>query len=117
MFFSLLTSLMLAIIIEVIVAKKYIMNIKEDIRLIVLVNIFTNPLVVFFSNLILIYYSIKIYIPILIILEIITVLTEGHLYKKYLENKKIKPYKFSLILNSISFIIGIIINIILEVIM
>ena len=43
---------------------------------------------------------------VLFILEILTVITEGLIYKKYLEYKKINPILLAFILNLFSYLIG-----------
>ena len=47
---------------------------------------------------------------IIIVLEIITVITEGFIYSKVLDFKKINPYILSIILNLGSYLIGEVIN-------
>lgn len=82
---------------------------KKDFINIILVNIATNPLI----NTIMIpvdlrcsYYLRK---GILIFLEIMVVLVEGLIYKKYLEYRKINPFILSLLLNLFSYGVGIMI--------
>lgn len=83
---------------------------KKDLINIILVNIMTNPLVTSIP----VYFNIRYGIfernIALGILEILTLVVEGFIYKKYLEFKKINPYMLSLILNSLSFFIGELIN-------
>ena len=102
--------LILTIIIEVIVSLIFKVKDKKDILNIILVNVITNPIVVIipmysYLRFGLIYRNIS-----LIILEILTVITEGYCYKKALKYKKLNPYLLSLILNISSYFIGEVIN-------
>jgi len=102
--------LLCTIIIEVTIAIMLKVKEKKDILNIVLVNCITNPLVVTIPILIYIKYSYKIKCITLIVLEILTVITEGLIYYKALKYKKINPLILSLILNLSSYIIGELIN-------
>lgn len=108
--FIMLKCLILTIVIEFIVASILKVKDKKDLLNVVLVNCLTNPIVVSFP----VYFNIKYGIferrVCLIILEILTLIVEGIIYKKYLKFKKINPYILSLILNSSSYIIGEFIN-------
>jgi hypothetical protein len=106
---SLALSLLLTIIFEIVffllVGKKD----KKDLLLLVLVNIFTNPVVV------LSYYITVTYTDwnpsvIKIPLELFAIITEGYYYKKYGRNFR-HPYLFSAAANMFSFWIGVIIQI------
>ena len=101
--------LILTILIETLVA--FILGYrKKDLLNIILVNIITNPIVVTIP----VYFNIKYGINerniSLIILEIITLFTEGFIYKKYLNNKRINPFILSLLLNLASYCLGLFIN-------
>ena len=95
-----LKCLICTIIIEVLVSVILRVKNKKDILNIIIVNIMTNPLVT----------SIPVFLNIqfgllerhvgLFILEIFTVISEGLVYKKYLNYKKINPYILSIILNT-----------------
>lgn len=102
--------LLCTIIIELILAIILKIRNKLDLIYIILVNILTNPIVVTIPILILVKYNYNIAIQTLIILEIITIITEGIIYSKVLEYKKINPFIISLILNISSYLIGEIIN-------
>jgi len=81
---------------------------KKDILLVVLVNVFTNPIVVLLYWLAVLYTdwnSIIILIP----LELFAVLAEGCLYKKYGRGFRC-PYLFSLAANIFSFGLGLLIQ-------
>ena len=105
--------LLLTIIFELIISIIIGVRDKKDILNIILVNILTNPLVVTIP----VYFNIKYGLfernIALYTLEIITVVTEGYIYKKVLNFKKINPFVISLILNLSSYLIGEIINYIL----
>lgn len=103
---NMLICLSLTIFIEIITA--YCLKVRKckDFINIILVNFITNPLVVtipFYCN---IYHGITARNIILVILEIVAILVEGFVYKKYLNFDKINPYIISLILNLISYTVG-----------
>ena len=102
--------LALTIIIELIMALILGVRDKKDIINVILVNIITNPIVVLTP--ILVYLKFGNYYPriVLFILEILTVIVEGLIYKKVLKYKKINWLLLSLILNVVSFLIGEVIN-------
>ena len=103
-------ALISTIIIEMSISYLLRVRNKKDLLNIILVNILTNPLLVTITLYINICYGLR-YRNILIYpLEIIVVIIEGSIYKKYLKYKKINPYLLSLILNCSSYIIGLGIN-------
>lgn len=104
-----LISLCLTIIIEVTISLILKVRNKKDILLIVLVNLMTNPLVVSISFITNILHGLKMYYIVIVILEILAILIEGLVYKKYLNYKKINPFVLSLILNLISYLSGFIV--------
>ena len=108
--YLMLKCLLCTIIIELIIGFVLKIKNKKDYLNIILVNIITNPLVTSIP----VYFNIKFGILerniSLIILEILTVLTEGFIYKKILNYKRINPYLISIILNMSSYLIGEIIN-------
>jgi hypothetical protein len=106
----LLNSLLLTIIIEFIIALLLKVKDKLDLINVLLVNILTNPLLVSISLYINIKHSLLLKNILIIPLEIIVVLVEGFIYKKYLKYNKINPYLLSLILNGSSFLLGEVIN-------
>lgn len=108
--YIMLKCLLCTIIIEVLVALILKVRDKKDILNIVLVNIVTNPIVVTIPVLIAFKYNLKYQMPTLYTLEVLTVLTEGFIYLKVLNYKKINPFILSLILNLSSYLIGILIN-------
>lgn len=102
--------LIITIIIEVLIAIILKVKEKKDILTVILVNIMTNPIVVSVPILMYIKYGYKIEIISLIILEILTFIVEGLIYKKTLKYEKNNAFKLSLILNLSSYLIGEIIN-------
>ena len=104
-----LICLIATIAIELFVALLLKVKDKLDIINIVLVNIMTNPLVVSLVNLISINFGKDVSYRFLAIFEILVVLVEGYLYKKYLKYDRINPFLLSFILNLISFAFGLLI--------
>lgn len=103
-------SLLCTIIIEIIVA--FLLRVKGNKNFIniVLVNAITNPLVVVIPYVISLYLGKYYRYIFLFIFEVLTVITEGYIYKKVLKYRIINPYKLSLILNFSSYFIGCILN-------
>lgn len=91
----------------------YILKIrdKKDYLNIFLVNVITNPIVVLFPYVIYLYLGVIYRFILIIILEILAVLVEGLFYKKYLKFNEINYFKLSLILNLVSYGVGVIIDI------
>ena len=105
--------LIATILIEMVVAIIIGIRNKKDILNIILVNIVTNPLVssisvYFYYKYGIIYRNIS-----LILLEIFTVVFEGFIFSKNIDNKKINGFVLSIILNTCSYFIGEVINIII----
>ena len=83
---------------------------KKDLLLVILVNTLTNPVIVLLYWLA--YFNANWNTTITKIpLEIFAVLTEGYLYKKYAQSIK-RPFLFSLAANTVSFTMGILIQMI-----
>lgn len=105
--------LILTILIEIIVGIILKIRDKRDLLNILFVNLITNPIVSTFP----VYFNVKYGILerniVLFILEVLAVLVEGKIYKKYLIYKKINSYILSIILNAASYFLGIIINFII----
>lgn len=101
--------LLCTIIIELIVGIILGIRNKQDIIIIILVNIMTNPLVTSISTYFNIEYNNTSRIISLIILELLAFISEGFVYKKTLTYKKVNPYIISLILNICSYTLGLII--------
>lgn len=108
--FIMIRCLLLTIIIELVVGLILGIRNKKDIINIILVNVITNPIVVITPIIVYLRFGYKFEIITLIILEILTVLIEGLIYKKTLKYNKINLILFSLILNICSYSIGEIIN-------
>ena len=101
--------LILTILMEVILA--FILGIRKgDTLIVILVNIMTNPLVVSIPIFIMMKYGMRYRFYALAILEIMAFASEGFVYSKVLDYKKINPYVVSLILNLGSYLIGEVIN-------
>lgn len=108
---SLTISLFLTVVIEVSLAAIAKVRDEENLTTVLWVNVLTNPVVVFIANMIsMIFENYFITMVSIYILEILVLIVEGFLFKKYLKNVKMKPYLFALYLNGISFFIGEIIN-------
>ena len=104
---SLTISLFLTIVIELTASLVLGIRNKEDIYVVILVNICTNPIVVFIANCLILIGSNKlIYNIIVIIMEIIVVFVEYIMYKKHLKNYKKSPLLLSLINNSVAYLIN-----------
>ena len=110
MILSLLISLFLTIIIELTVSFIIGIRNKDDIKVVILVNICTNPIVVYIANCLMLFTNDFIYNIGVAILEMLVVMVEFVLYKKYLKFDKVSPFAISLINNVISFSIGVVIN-------
>ena len=98
--------LVMTILIEVSFAWILKVKNKKDFVNIILVNVITNPIVVIIPIFLDYHYGLDARNISLIILEILTVIVEGYIYKKTLSYKKINPYFLSLILNILSYFIG-----------
>lgn len=110
MVLSIIVSLSLTIIIELIVSLILGVRNKADIGIIILANVCTNPIVVYFANFLLLF-DIKLMYNIgITILEISAVLVEYKIYKKYLKFDKISPFIISFVNNAVSYFSGVIIN-------
>ena len=108
--FIMLKCLFFTILIEIVVGLIIGIRNKRDFLNIVLVNVFTNPLVTSIPVLIYINFRYTPYIISLILLEIFAFVSEGLIYKKTLVYKRINPFIISLILNLSSYLIGLLIN-------
>ena len=107
---SLIISLILTIIIELFVS--LILGIREidDIKVIILINICTNPIVVYIANCLILLNNNFLYNVVTIVLEILVVIVEFKLYKQYLRTYKKSTLSLSLINNILSFGLGLIIS-------
>ena len=110
MIFNLIISLCLTIIIELIISLLIGIRNQEDIKVVIWANILTNPVVVYLAICIKLLNDDLIYNSMVIIMEIIVVIVECSIYKKYFEFKEKSPIVISSINNIISFSLGIIIS-------
>lgn len=112
MIFDLSVSLLLTIVIEVIVSYALGIRTKKDIMIVAIVNICTNPVLVYITDCVLLfsYGKIEVYNIMIVIMEIIVIIVEYLLYRKYLRYKGKSPFIISLVNNMISCGIGIILN-------
>lgn len=110
MILSLLISLFLTIVIELTLSLIMGIRDKGDIKVVILVNICTNPIVVYIANCLMLFTNNFIYNIGVAILEILAIIVEFILYKKYLKFDKISPFAISFFNNVMSFSIGLIIN-------
>ncbi len=102
--------LSLTILIEALIALLLGVRSKNDLLNIVLVNIMTNPIVVTVPYLIYTLFNFKIYKYSIYVLEVLAFLTEGLIYLKVLDYKKINPIILSAILNLSSYGIGLLLD-------
>lgn len=109
--FVMVKCLVLTILIECLIAF-FLKYRKKDLLNILLVNIFTNPIV----SSVPVYFNVKFGVSgrniSLLVLELLVLVVEGFIYHKYLNNKKINPYLLSLILNGSSYLLGVLINLV-----
>ncbi len=105
-----LKCLLCTIVIEVLFAFIFGIRDKKDIVNVILVNIVTNPIVVSVPVYVMIHYGMQARYVVLIILELLTVLSEGFIYYKVIKFKKINPFILALLLNLASYLIGEVIN-------
>ena len=106
---SMLISLGLTIIIEYIVMELLFREERNYLKQFFLVNLITNPAIVLIFN-ILRLLNFKYILITIIFLEMLVVIIEGKLYKMFLEENNNKWYINSLILNSISYLLGVVIS-------
>lgn len=105
--FALGTSLTLTLIIEIAFFWLIDKNDKNDLLLVCLVNILTNPPVVLLYWLAILYLNLNNTL-VIVILEFCAIIVEAYYYKNYGQNFK-HPFVFSLTANIISFGIGLLI--------
>ena len=82
----------------------------KDLLNVFLVNILTNPLLNSIIVAVNLYYGLIARNITLYVLEIIVVFVEGYIYHKYLYRRRINGYILSLILNFLSYVIGLLVN-------
>ena len=105
---SMIKSFVLTLIIEYIIIK--LTFVKKNVFVpVLLVNLLTNPLVVYLYN-IMILFSFKYIDVILIFLELLVVIVEGYVYKYLLEINFKKSLTISFVSNMIAYLIGILLS-------
>ena len=102
--------LILTIGIEVFIGFLFKINKRKDIFTIIIVNVITNPIVVTIPLFLYYRYGHNGYLLSLFILEVLTVVLEGIIYKIKFEYKRLNPFYVSLLLNLSSYLIGELIN-------
>lgn len=105
---SLIKSFVLTFIIEYIIIKLIFVK-KKVLVPVLLVNMLTNPFVVYFYNIMSIY-SIEYKDIILVFLELLVVIVEGNVYKCLLEINWKKALIISFISNITAYLAGILLN-------
>lgn len=105
---SLIKSFILTLIIEYIIIKLIFVKRKVFIP-VFLVNILTNPFVVYIYNIISLY-SLEYKDIVLIVLELLVVIVEGYVYRYLLEINIKKALIVSLISNIVAYLIGILLS-------
>lgn len=105
-----IVSLALTLIIEIIVARAWGLKSKKERKLVVLVNILTNPVAVFFSWICNNYLGNNFYFLAQCLIEIVVIVVEAELYLWFAKedgwNIK-KPIQFAIIVNMISWLSGV----------
>ncbi len=105
---TLLISLGLTVVLELIFALVFKVRGERDFVLVIVVNVITNPAVVLLNYLLLRDTALP-RMPVIFVLEAAAVLVEAFYYRRYAETIK-KPFLFSLCANVFSFSIGLLIN-------
>ena len=105
---SLVRSFILTLIIEYIIIK--IIFVKRKVfTSVLLVNMLTNPLVVYIYNIMCVY-SFDYRDIVLLLLELLVVIVEGYVYKFLLELKWKKAFIVSFISNAIAYLTGLLLS-------
>lgn len=104
-----LRALLVTIIIECLCAWIIGIRDKHNQKIIICANLVTNPLVVSLGAAIRYFVGNVLFYPLTIALEMVAVVVEAVVYKKYTTIKR-NPYLVSILLNLASYIIGEIIN-------
>ena len=107
---SIIYSLILTLVLELFLAVLLGIKEKKDIITIIMVNCFTNPIVVCLSDLAFIAGSNAFGFGVVAVMEILAFLFEGMIYSRSLEKKTINSYILSFGLNAFSFLVGILIE-------
>ena len=102
-------SLTLTLILELGYAWLWSIRDKHDLKLTVLVNVLTNPIVVFVCYFVRFRHLPVHYGWVTLVMEVLAVITEALLYKAYAKSIA-RPWLFSLSANSFSFAMGELLN-------
>ena len=112
---SLVISLGLTLLIELLVALILGIRNKEDMLIVILVNTLTNPVVVFCANCILLLESNLVYNVYVAVVEVLVVMIEWKIYQSFFsERYQHSSFFLSLICNLSSFLFGMIVNFIIK---
>ena len=101
---SLIVSFILTLVIEYIIIKLIFFK-KQVFKPVLLVNLLTNPLIVYIYNMMSLFNFVYINIAV-IIMEILVVIVEGIVYKYLLDLSFKKAFLVAFIANATSFLIG-----------
>ena len=110
MIISLIVSLLLTIIIEISISFIIGIREKEDLKVIFWANVLTNPVVVYIANCVKLLNNNVIYNIVVLIMEVLVIIVEFYIFKKFLNYKKKFPLLIASINNIISFSLGCIIS-------
>ncbi len=106
-------SLLATLVIEIVGALFIGIRSKKDLINVLIVNIMTNPLVVSIAFMINLRHGLIMKRIAMIILEFLAFFSEGFVYKRVLEYKRMNGYIVSLVLNVTSYLLGIIVNMVI----
>ena len=104
-FFGMLTALVLTVAIEAVFAFLFGVRTGRGQFIVLLANVFTNPLLNAVLTLVSFYLSPTLYYWFLVPLEILVIFAEGRIYQTIL-HPKMQPYLLSFLLNAASFLLG-----------
>lgn len=104
-----LRALLITLIIECAVAWILGVRTRDGQKVVFLANLMTNPVVVSMGAGVLLFLGRNMLFPITVIMEVIVVVVEGVVYRRYLETER-DPFVISLICNAVSFFTGELLN-------
>ncbi len=105
-----LKCLVLTVLIETVLARIVSVKSKTDLVIVAMASVLTNPAVVLITFFAGFFYGTQGYYTATVICEISAVVIEGFVYYKALNWKRINPFLLSLLLNGVSYGIGLIIS-------
>ena len=108
--FYMLRGLICTLLIEICFSLLLGVRKKSDLLIVALVNLMTNPLVVSLGFTAGFFFGSTVRIICMVFLELSAFAAEGFVYKKTLDYKKINPFLLSLLLNTASYLSGLLIN-------